>query len=68
MGPNMSKVNKNTQFSPKSWFHGSKNDDKVPKMHVGRRDFRTIFGHFGPFSGHLCIPIMVFSGLGVELR
>ena len=64
----MSKVNKNTQFSPKSWFHGSKNDDKVPKMHVGRRDFRTIFGHFGPFSGHLCIPIMVFSGLGVELR
>ena len=68
MGPNMSKVNKNTQFGPKSWFHGSKYDDKVPKICVGRHHFSTIFGHFWPFSGHQGIPSMVFSGLVVELR
>ena len=68
MGPNMSKVNKNTQFGPKSWFHGSKYDDKVPKICVGRHNFSTIFGHFWPFSGHQGIPSMVFSGLVVELR
>ena len=64
----MSKVNKNTQFGPKSWFHGSKYDDKVPKICVGRHNFSTIFGHFWPFSGHQGIPSMVFSGLVVELR
>ena len=52
MGPDMSKVNENTQFGPKSWFHGSKYDDKVPKIRVGRHNFSTIFGHFWPFSGH----------------
>ena len=64
----MFKINKNTQFGPKSWFHGSKYDDKVPKIRVGRNNFSTIFGHFWPFSGHQGIPSMVFSGLVVELR
>ena len=47
----MSKVNKNSQFGTKSWFYGSKNDDKVPKSHVGRRDFRTILAYIRPFLG-----------------
>ena len=61
MGPNMSKVNKNNQFEPKSWFNGSKNVDKVPKNRVGRHHFLPIFGHFWPFFGHLCTPRMFFS-------
>ena len=61
MGPNMSKVNKNSQFGTKSWFYGSKNDDKVLKSHVGRRDFRTILAYIRPFFGHLCTPRMTFG-------
>ena len=57
----MSKVNKNSQFGTKSWFYGSKNDDKVPKSHVGRRDFRTILAYIRPFFGHLCTPRMTFG-------
>ena len=57
----MSKVNKNSPFGTKSWFYGSKNDDKFPKSPVGRRDFRTILAYIRPFFGHLCTPRMTFG-------
>ena len=55
------KLIKIVNLALKVGFMGQKNDDKVPKSHVGRRDFRTILAYIRPFFGHLCTPRMTFG-------
>ena len=51
----MFKVNKNNQFGPKSWFNGSKNDDKLPKTVSADAIFGLFWAIFGQFSDR-CAP------------